>query len=254
MDNSRSVQPISGTIPSKEVSNVFLVQVTISTKSISSVHFFPLLDSRANSCFIDKNFAQAHKISLRKLPCPTSVVVIDGRPTASGNIVEESELLSVALNNLVCVVSFNIISSPEHPFVLGLPGFELHNPNIDWRKRDIMYRQSQESTHKILTISLHELREDGCKESMFVFAVSMKPSNIAKEESTTQLPKKYYHYVDVFNKVKASTFPHHRPYDCPIDLLVTNRASSSSRLHRGKFGKRVHSTSEISSRRTYFLR
>ena len=103
MDNSRSVQPISGTIPSKEVSNVFLVQVTISTKSISSVHFFPLLDSRANSCFIDKNFAQAHKISLRKLPCPAFVIVIDGRPIASRKIVGESPPISVVLDNLRCV-------------------------------------------------------------------------------------------------------------------------------------------------------
>ena len=209
MDNPRSVQPISGSIPSKQVSNVFLAQVTISTKSISRIHVVALLDSRANSCFMDKNFAQAHQISLRKLPCPASVVVIDGRPIASGNIVEESEPVSVALNNLACVVSFNIISSPEHPIVLGLPWFELHNPNIDWRTREIRYRQSRESTHKISTISLHQLREEGRKESMFVFAVSVRPSSTTKEESIVQLPEKYRHYADVFDKVQANTLPHH---------------------------------------------
>ena len=26
------------------------------------------------------------------------------------------------------------------------------------------------------------------------------------------------HYADVFDKVQANTLPHHRPYDCPIDL------------------------------------
>ena len=56
------------------------------------------------------------------LPYPTPVVVIDGRPIASGKIVEESEPISVVLDNSPCVVSFNIISSPEHPIVLGLPG------------------------------------------------------------------------------------------------------------------------------------
>ena len=203
---------------------------------------------------MDKNFAQAHQISLRKLPCPASVVVIDGRPIASGNIIEESKPVSVALNNLVCVVLFNIFSCLEHSIVLGLPWFELHNPNIDWRTKEIRYWQSREYSHKIWTISQHPLRDEGRKESIFVFAVSVKPYNTTKEESTIQLPKKYHHYANVFDQVKASTLPHHRPYDCPIDLLVTNRASSSSRLHRGKFGKRVHSTSEISSRRTYFLR
>ena len=71
---------------------------------------------------MDKNFAEAHHTSLRKLPCPTFVVVIDGRPIASGNIVEELESVSVALNNLACVVSFNIISSPQHPMFWGYHG------------------------------------------------------------------------------------------------------------------------------------
>ena len=104
MDNPSSVQPISGSIPSKQVSNVFLPQVTISTKSNPPIHVLTLLDSGANSCFIDKNFAQAHQKSLRKIPCPAYIVVIDGHPIASGNIVEESEPISVVLNNLACVV------------------------------------------------------------------------------------------------------------------------------------------------------
>ena len=48
--------------------------------------------------------------------------------------------------------------------------------------------------------------------------ISVKPSNTIKVESTVQLPKKYHHYADVFDKVQANTLPHHRPYDCPIDL------------------------------------
>ena len=78
-----------------------------------------------------------HSIQLHKLPNPVSVGVIDGRPIASGDIVEESEPIHVVLGNLASVISFNIISSPEHSLVLGLPWFELHNPTIDWRKRTI---------------------------------------------------------------------------------------------------------------------
>ena len=89
------------------------------TPSCHSV-YDTLLDSGGNSCFMDRNFAQAHQISLRKLPCPVFVVVIDGRPIASGNIIDESELVNIVLDNLACV-SFNIISIPEHPIVLGLP-------------------------------------------------------------------------------------------------------------------------------------
>ena len=80
----RSVQPISGSIPSNHVSNVFLAQVIVSTKSTPPVSVLALLDSGANSCFMDQNFAQASQISLRKLSCPASVVVIDGRPLLPG--------------------------------------------------------------------------------------------------------------------------------------------------------------------------
>ena len=64
---------------------------------------------------MDKNFSQAHQISLRKLTCPASVVVIDGRPIASGNTIEDSEPINIVLDNLACAVSFNIISIPEIP-------------------------------------------------------------------------------------------------------------------------------------------
>ena len=53
---------------------------------------------------------------------------------------------------------------------------------------------------------------------MFLFAISVHPSSNIKEEPLVQLPAKYHTYADVFDKVKAATLPHHRLYDCPIDL------------------------------------
>ena len=180
------MQPISDSIPSKQVSNVFLAQVTISTRSITPIHVLALLHSGVNSCFMDKNFAQAHQISIRKLPCPGSVVVIDGRPIASGKIIEESKPISVVLDNFTCVVSFNIISSPEHPIVLGLPWFKLHNLEIDWTMREIKYRKYQGSAHRISIILLHQLHKEGQKEPMFLYEVSVKSYNTNKEKSTIQ--------------------------------------------------------------------
>ena len=72
-------------------------------------------------------------------------------------------------------------------------------------------------SHNILTISLHQLREEGRKEDMFLFGVLVTPSSTS-QESKTQLPKKYIEFSDVFDKVKANTLPEHRPYDCSIDL------------------------------------
>ena len=73
---------------------MFLAQIAVNTKSYPAIHSSTLLDSGA------------------------FVVVIDGRPIASGKIIEESEPVRVFLNILACVeISFNIVSSPEHPIV-----------------------------------------------------------------------------------------------------------------------------------------
>ena len=197
---------------------MFLAQVAASTISHPPVHVLALLDSGAYSCFLDRIFAQVHQTSLRKLPFPTSVVVINGRPIASGNIVEESGPVHVVLNILACEISFNIISSPELPILLGLPWFELRNPEIDWRTREIKYCQLRGSTNRISTISLCQLCDKGLKEPMFVFTLLVKPSSIIQEDSTIQLTKKYHDYADAFDKRKANTLPQHQPYNCLIDL------------------------------------
>jgi hypothetical protein len=65
-------------------------------------------------------------------PFSDPVTVIDGRPIASGDLLEELEPVRVMLRDLACVICFNIIQNPQHSVILGLPWFELHNPDIDW--------------------------------------------------------------------------------------------------------------------------
>ena len=53
---------------------------------------------------------------------------------------------------------------------------------------------------------------------MFLFAILVHPSNNSTKEPIVQLPEKFHTSADVFDKVKAGTLPHHRLYDCPINL------------------------------------
>ena len=55
---------------------------------------------------------------------------------------------------------------------------------------------------------------------MFLFAGSVKPSKDFEGSAESKLPHKYKEFADVFDKVKVSTLPEHRPYDCPIDLQL----------------------------------
>jgi transposase InsO family protein len=150
---------------------------------------------------MDREFALKHNIILKKLPCPTPVTVIDGRPIASGDILEESEPVRVVLGDMACVISFNIIHSPQHSVILGLPWFELHNPDIDWINR-VIIEPRKEYPSKFINVSK---------------AIVTIPCS-SPQQSEVKIPLKYQEFADVFDKVKANKLPEHRLYDCPIDL------------------------------------
>ena len=84
---------------------------------------------------MDREFALNHNIPLKKLLFPTLVIFIDVRPIASGGILEEFDALRVVFGDLACVIRFNKIHNPKHLVIIGLPRFELHNPEIRWINR-----------------------------------------------------------------------------------------------------------------------
>ncbi|KAH7436771.1 hypothetical protein KP509_05G035500 [Ceratopteris richardii] len=117
LDNARSLQPNIGSISSKQVSKVFSAQVEVSTSSCHQAHILISLS----------NFCSSHF----------------GCPIASRNIVEDSKPFHIVIDNLACVISFNIVSIPEHPIVLGLSWFKLHNLRIGLKKILTISLQSQ---------------------------------------------------------------------------------------------------------------
>ena len=58
-----------------------------------------------------QNFALERKILLKTLPCPTFVIVIDGQPIVSREIIEESKPVRVVLGDLASVILLNITHS-----------------------------------------------------------------------------------------------------------------------------------------------
>ena len=84
MDNPEHLEytPSTGSILSNQVSRVFMAQVQLSTSSCCRAIASALLDSGANSCFMDREFSMTQNILLKILPHPTFVTVIDGPPIA----------------------------------------------------------------------------------------------------------------------------------------------------------------------------
>jgi hypothetical protein len=98
-----------------------------------------LVDSGATSSFIDQTFVAQHNIPVVKKSTPVPVEVIHGRTIASGAITHETTLLELCIGKHMEKIVLNIISTPHHPIILGLPWLEVHNPIIDWRSRTLTF-------------------------------------------------------------------------------------------------------------------
>jgi hypothetical protein len=90
-----------------------------------------LVDSGATSSFIDQTFVVQHNIPVIKKPTLIPVEVIDGRTIASGAITHETTPLKLCIGKHTEKIVLNIISTPHHPIIFGLPWLEAHNPIID---------------------------------------------------------------------------------------------------------------------------
>jgi hypothetical protein len=92
-----------------------------------------LVDFGTTSSFIDQTFVTQHNIPVVKKSTPVSIEVIDGRTIASGAITHETTPLELCIGKHTEKIVLNIISTPHHPIILGIPWLEAHNPIIDWR-------------------------------------------------------------------------------------------------------------------------
>jgi hypothetical protein len=102
-----------------------------------------LVDSGATFSFIDQTFVVQHNIPVIKKSTPVSVEVIDGRTIVSSAITHGTTPLKLCIGKHTEKIILNIISTPHHPIILGLPWLEAHNPIIDWRSRTLTFNAQQ---------------------------------------------------------------------------------------------------------------
>jgi hypothetical protein len=107
-----------------------------------------LVDSGATSSFIDQTFVAQHNILMVKGSAPVPMEVIDGRTIAFGAITHETAPLELRISKHAEKIVLNIISTPHHPVILGLPWLEAHNPIIDWQSRILTFSTQRCTSQK----------------------------------------------------------------------------------------------------------
>ena len=120
-----------------------------------------LLDSGADSCFIDITFAKQYSIPLIKLVQPIEVEVVDGRPISSGLITHQTVPLALHIGHHFETLPFFVIHSPSHPVILSLSWLKLHNPYVNWCKHTVSFIDPFCSDH----LDSHTIKSDPAPDS-----------------------------------------------------------------------------------------
>jgi hypothetical protein len=107
-----------------------------------------LVDFGATFSFIDQTFVTQHNIPVVKKSTPIPVKVIDGRTIASGVITHEITPLELCIGKHAKNIVLNIITTPNHPVILGLPWLEAHNLIIDWQSRTLTFSTQRCTSQK----------------------------------------------------------------------------------------------------------
>ena len=100
-------------------------------------------------------------------------------------------------------ISFDRISSPGYPIILGTTWLTRHNPYINWAAKTLFLGSEFCTTHCKAINPSSEVQE---------YHLDNSPQSSAQLEA---FPKQYQEFQD--STVKE--LPPHRPFDCAIDIL-----------------------------------
>uniref|UniRef100_A0A3Q2QA15 Retrotransposon gag domain-containing protein n=1 Tax=Fundulus heteroclitus TaxID=8078 RepID=A0A3Q2QA15_FUNHE len=164
-----------------------------------------LVDSGADTEFMDETLAR--RLGIKLLPSPDThrVVALDGHQINQCQLVSEPiELFFGGGGNHTERLSFLIIESPQVPVVLGFTWLRKHNPQIDWQRGEVLGWAPACSGSCLHSAQSHPTTENEVEETY---------------PDLSKVPEEYHDLKEAFNKSKATALPPHRAYDCSIDLL-----------------------------------
>ena len=90
-----------------------------------------LLDSRANTIYIDKTFAQKMKLPLTPLSNPVLVYNVDGTRNAAGSITHCAKII-IQFQEHRKKATAEMTNLGKNQMILGYTWLSRHNPEIDW--------------------------------------------------------------------------------------------------------------------------
>ena len=184
--------------PSRPTQQVTLYSPSVSCRS--SV----LIDSGSDANLMDHELARALQLASIPLEHSLQASALDGRLLSQ--VTHRTEPVKITFpDKHTESLSFFLFNSSQHRLILGYPWLQLHNPVIDW------------TCGGVTSWGVDCYKE--CFSSPNVTNCSSLSDPETEFPDISRVPPCYMDLKDVFNKVKATSLPPHRPYDCAIDLL-----------------------------------
>ncbi len=232
------------------------VEVTLKAlDSGRSLTIEALIDSGATGIFMDESLIKENGWTPRMLPHPIPVYNPDGTKNAAGEITQEIDMM-LTLKDHQERCNFSITKLTSHKIILGHNWLEVHNPEIDWKKGQILMKRCPKTCHRIHqhAASMSEESEeyngpettsepeaDNIGEGDRIFMTVIKqPEQISAVQTISQrlneaaiknsqpqeggpslmemLPKEYHDYEDVFSKTSFDELPPRKTWDHAVEL------------------------------------
>ena len=95
-----------------------------------------LLDSGATGLVMSEEFARKHKFKKTKLERPIYVRNMDGMLNYAGPIMDTVEV-EIFFKGHKERTSIDVIRGQKWSVILGMPWLRRHNPEIDWKTREV---------------------------------------------------------------------------------------------------------------------
>ncbi len=126
----------------------FLLPIIIKGGKSTILRTQTLLNSKASTCFNDKELVWQHNLALVEKATQVAIKMIDSWNLFSKPIVHEPKTLMVTIGSHSSKVIFNVISSSTNPVIIGLSWFILHNPWMNYKTKSLHFELINKITPK----------------------------------------------------------------------------------------------------------
>src|SRR5258705_7004188 len=106
------------------------------TTALRSISASALLNSGMTGMFVNRAFAQKHKLETHPLPNPVPVHNINGTPNENGSITEEIKVILQYGQHMekACLAVANL---GQQTIIIGHSWLTHHNPEVDWAHQSV---------------------------------------------------------------------------------------------------------------------